>query len=222
MSDSFQLFEILLFAAIAGFLVIRLRSVLGRRTGNERRRDPFTPPPPPAVAPPRTGPFTPREPVTEGAAVPVPPTGAKGVAAVRAADPSFDEAGFLQGARGAFEIIVNSFAAGDTAALQPLLSKQVYEAFAGAVRDRVAAKEKHETTLLSIKSADVAEAAIEGATALVTVKFVSDQVNVTRGEDGAVRDGDPDRIVEKTDVWTFARPLRSRDPNWTLVATHAP
>jgi predicted lipid-binding transport protein (Tim44 family) len=148
--------------------------------------------------------------------------GAKGVAAVRAADPSFDEAGFLQGARGAFETIVNSFAAGDTAALQPLLSTQVYEAFAGAVRDRVAAKEKHETTLLSIKSADVAEAAVEGTTALVTVKFVSDQVNVTRGEDGAVRDGDPDRIVEKTDVWTFARPLRSRDPNWTLVATHAP
>jgi predicted lipid-binding transport protein (Tim44 family) len=221
MSDGFQLFDILLFAAIAGFLVIRLRSVLGRRTGNEQRRDPFAAPPPRPTAPQRVPPATPRGPVIEGTATPV-PQGLKGVAAIAAADPSFDETTFLKGARSAFEIIVNAFAAGDTAAMQPLLSKEVYEPFAAALRERAAAKEKHETTLMSIKAADIVEAVIEGGTALVTVKFVSDQVNVTRGEDGAVRDGDPDRIVETTDVWTFARPLRSRDPNWTLVATHTP
>jgi predicted lipid-binding transport protein (Tim44 family) len=225
MGDGFQIFDILLFAAIAGFLLLRLRSVLGRRSGNEQRRpDPFNPSQTPAGPQDKVVPL-PRARPAEGIAPPAAPATApavSGVAALRAASPGFDEAEFLSGARGAFEIIVNAFAAGDTAALRPLLSNEVYEGFAEAIRTRIAAKETHETTLMSIKSADIAEAAVEDGAAVVTVKFVSDQVNVTRAENGAVVEGDPDRIVEQTDYWTFSRPIRARDPNWTLIATHSP
>lgn len=220
MSDGFPFLEIIIFAAIAGFLVLRLRSVLGRRTGTERRRDPFA----------RSGDPAPEKvvplPARARPAVP-PPTidvaaDATGVARIKAADPRFDEAAFLSGARGAFEIIVNAFAKGDTAALQPLLSETVYASFAAAIRARRDANETFETDLMTIKTVEIAEAALEGDTALVTVKFVSDQINVTRGADGAVVDGDPEHVVEKTDLWTFSRSVRSRDPNWTLIATHSP
>lgn len=216
MGNGFQIFDIILFAAIAGFLLLRLRSVLGRRTGNEQRRpDPFAPPKPVLTPAPVLAP----EP---GAASAAPIASGAGLPALKAADPSFDEKVFLQGARGAFEIVVNSFAAGDTSVLQPLLSKDVFAAFSEAIRSRAAAKEALQTTLLSIKSAEIVEANVEGGTAIVTVKFISDQVNVTRGSDGKVIEGDPDKVIEKTDFWTFARPIRARDPNWTLVATHTP
>jgi predicted lipid-binding transport protein (Tim44 family) len=223
MGDGYQVIDILLFAGIAAFLVFRLRSVLGRRTGLERRRDPFAPPaPPPANAPTAMpGPRLPRLGVVNGG--PAPPAVAAGPAgAVKNADPSFDAQGFLQGARGAFEIIVKAFAAGDKAALQPLLSKDVFARFAEAIDKRVAAKETLETTLAAIKSAEITESSVEGQMALVTVKFVSDQTNVTRGADAAIVDGDPQHAAEHVDSWTFARPVRAPDPNWTLVATHSP
>jgi predicted lipid-binding transport protein (Tim44 family) len=219
MGDGYQVIDIVLFAAIAAFLVFRLRSVLGRRTGLERRRDPFAPPPPPAANASVT-PF-PRLRTMNGAAPsPEPATGP--AAAIKTADPGFDERAFLTGARAAFEIIVNAFAAGDKAALKPLLSRDVFDRFAEAIDKRVAAKEKLETKLVAMKSAELVSSSAEGRTGLVTVKFVSDQINVTRGPDGTVLDGDPARVEEHVDSWTFSRPLRSSDPNWTLVATHSP
>jgi predicted lipid-binding transport protein (Tim44 family) len=216
MDGDYQILDILLFAAIAGFLVFRLRSVLGRRTGLERRRDPFAPPP----APPATAAPPPQlRAINGGAPQPAPATG---VAAIKTVDPGFTESAFLQGAKGAFEIVVNAFAAGDASALQPLLSKDVYDRFAEAIGARKTAHETLETRLAGVKSADVVEASIEGETALVTVKFVSDQINVTRKQDGSVVDGDPQKVVEHIDFWTFARPVRQRDPNWTLVATKSP
>jgi predicted lipid-binding transport protein (Tim44 family) len=217
MDSGYQLIDILLFAGIAAFLVFRLRSVLGRRTGLERRpTNPLAPPPAPAPANPVAAPAQLRAP--NGAAAP--PAG--GLAAITAADPSFTEETFLKGARGAFEIIVNSFAAGDKKALQPLLSKDVYDRFAEAIDARVTAKESLQSNLVAMKSAELVESSLESGTALVTVKFVSDQTNVTRAADGTVRDGDPARVDEHVDFWTFARPIRSRDPNWMLVATHSP
>ena len=152
----------------------------------------------------------------------LPPSGTTGIAALQAADPSFQEESFLAGARGAFEIIVTAFAAGDAAKLQPLLSPDVFVAFADAIRARQAAKETAQTTVVAVKSATIAETRIEGATGLVTVKIVSDQINVVRDAEGKVVEGDPDHAIEKTDFWTFSRALRARDPNWTLVATHSP
>jgi predicted lipid-binding transport protein (Tim44 family) len=217
----YQYLDIVLFAVIAGFLILRLRSVLGRRTGNERRRDPFVPSKPdPApenvVSLPRGRPSAAPAPVNGSAPIAGP------VARIKAADPRFDETAFLAGARGAFEIIVNAFAKGDTAALQPLLSDAVYASFAEAVRARLAQRETLETNLITIKSVELSDAEVENGTAFVTVKFVSDQTNATRAVDGSVVEGDPDGVVEKTDIWTFSRALGSRDPNWTLAATHSP
>ncbi|HUN46279.1 MAG TPA: Tim44/TimA family putative adaptor protein [Stellaceae bacterium] len=227
MGEDFHLGSLIFFAIVVVFLAFRLRSVLGRRTGNERPRPGLGPmsfrAPPPPPSPPPGG-----SPVIDGTATPVssapaqPTSLAEGVQRLKSVDRNFDERVFLQGARGAFEIIVNAFAAGDTQALKPLLSEEVYRSFAEAITQRQAAKETHETSLLTVKAVDLAEAGLSGTTASATVKFVSDQVNVTRAADGAVVDGNPDQVAEKTDFWTFARDVRSRDPNWQLVATRSP
>src|SRR5579864_1361893 len=208
----FQIFEIIIFAAVAGFLLLRLRSVLGRRTGTEKRIDPFAPPPAP---PPRPSPFVApgasQGPVIEGQAMPVAnaPAAAKapGAGAIKTADSSFDESAFLKGARGAFEIVVNAFAAADVAALKPLLAPDVLDSFVGAIKARGGTKLP--SPLVSIKTAEIVESAVEGATALVTVKFVSEQ------------NAEGNAVEEHVDGWTFSRSLRARDPNWTLIATSA-
>jgi len=217
--DGSQYLEIFVLAVIAGFLILRLRSVLGRRTGTERRRESFSGP---DAAAENVVPIPARPPVKTPPAAVADAAGVPGLAALKTTDSSFDEKHFLEGARGAFEIIVNAFAKGDAAALQPLLSDAVFASFAQAIRERETRQERHETNLLTIKSVELAEAALQGEAALVTVKFVSDQINVTRAADGHVVDGSPDQVEEKTDLWTFSRSVRSRDPNWTLVATHSP
>jgi predicted lipid-binding transport protein (Tim44 family) len=219
MENSFQFLDIILFAGVAGFLLFRLRSVLGRRTGNERRRpDPFARPPAPTVGGAVTNTATPAPVSALGGAQ----IGTDSVAPLRAADPSFDADAFLAGARTAFEMIVKAFAAGDTATLQPLLSPDVFTAFSDAIRDRQAAKETHETKIVAIKVAVIEHVAIENATALVTVKLITDQINATRDANGTVVEGDADKAIEKTDYWTFSRQVRARNPNWILVATHSP
>lgn len=208
MGDNLQVLEILVFAVIAGILVFRLRSVLGRRTGNERRRDlPFSRSTPPA---------DPAPPAATNAAPPMLPSNAE------VTDSEFDSASFLAGARSAFQIIVEAFAAGDRAKLQPLLSPDAFRSFGDAIAARERTKERQETKIVAVKSADIVQNRLEGGTALVTVKFVSDQILVTRDAGGAVVDGDPDHAVEHTDLWTFSRPTRAPDPNWMLIATETP
>ena len=218
--------DIIVFAMIAGFLVYRLRSVLGRRTGEERQRpNPFVADPSPQALPDNVIPLPDRgRPVLDsGESEPDQPFSlATGLAQVRAADPAFEEKSFLQGARGAFAMIVGAYAQGDTGVLRPLLSDDVYDSFAAEIRRRLAAGEKHETKIERIKDADVLEARVDGRMALVTVKFVSDQIIVTYGANGALLDGDPDRLLEIIDIWTFARNTRARDPNWSLVETRTP
>jgi predicted lipid-binding transport protein (Tim44 family) len=214
MGDNLQVLEILVFAVIAGILVFRLRSVLGRRTGTERRRDlPLSRSAPPANPAP---PVNPAPPAAANAAPPMLPSNTD------VTDSEFDSASFLTGARGAFQIIVEAFAAGDRAKLQPLLSPDVFRSFGDAITARERAKERQETKIVALKSTDIVQNRLEGGTALVTVKFVSDQILVTRDAAGAVVDGDPDHAVEHTDLWTFSRPTRSPDPNWILIATETP
>ena len=224
MGDGFL--DIILFAMIAAFLVLRLRSVLGRRTGHER-------PPPDTLArpradakandnvvelPDRTGdPAKDAEFVAEASDDPL----AAGLTQVRIADSSFEPEGFLTGARSAFEMIVHAYASGDVKTLRNMLNDEVYENFSSAVKEREAAKETLETTIIGIKKAEAIEARVDGRMAFVTVKILTEQVNVTRDKDGAVIDGDPNRITEVTDIWTFARNTRARDPNWTLVETRS-
>ncbi len=219
MGEFQQYFDIILFAMVAAFLVLRLRSVLGRRTGNERRRDLFArrgrPTPDKSPAPADTANGTPNPAIAAASVDPV----AEGLNRITRTDSSFDPSSFLEGARTAFEMIVAAFAAGDKAALQPLLSKEVFQQFATAIDERVAAKETFETRILQLADADIVEAELAGRTAQITVKMVSKQINVTRAMDGSIVDGDPENPIEKTDYWTFARDTRSADPNWVLVAT---
>lgn len=250
MGDDFELLRILIFAAIAAFLVLRLRSVLGRRTGEEQeRRTPFSGPSSERsdreAADQRRGERhdnvvsmperNRRDESADADEVPdaeVPGAeeagddGRRSLAAglnqVRAADPSFDAGQFAHGARLAFAMIVEAYAKGDTGTLRPLLSDDLYDAFSAAIRERLNQGESLETRVLRMKSADILEARMEGRTALVTVKFVTDQTNVTRGRDGEIVDGDPDEPSEVVDIWTFARNTRASDPNWLLVETRTP
>jgi predicted lipid-binding transport protein (Tim44 family) len=219
MGEFQQYFDIILFAMIAGFLVLRLRSVLGRRTGNERRRELFMRRAAPArekvvplVAadnrPPRLGDDAPPADAV-----------AEGLNGIRRADPSFDPARFIEGARNAFDIIVGGFARGDKSALRPLLSDEVFHRFAAAIDERVAARETLETRIERLDRLDIVEADLAGRTAQVALRLVSHQINVTRAMDGSIVDGDPANPVEKVDYWTFARDTRAADPNWVLIAT---
>jgi predicted lipid-binding transport protein (Tim44 family) len=221
MGDLPHYFDIVLFAMVAVFLVLRLRSVLGRRTGNERPPDALVRRAEPArdkvgesvvpfgnrTAPPLLVTATPADAV------------AVGIERIRSGDPGFDPSQFLEGARSAFDMIVDAFAAGDKARLRPLLSDEVYKPFTAAIDERTAAGETLETRVLAMKSVDIVEAGQVGRFARVTLKFVSDQINVLRAHDGSVVDGDPEHGVEKTDFWSFNRDIRSSDPNWVLIAT---
>ncbi|HZK90379.1 MAG TPA: Tim44/TimA family putative adaptor protein [Stellaceae bacterium] len=218
MGDLPHYFDIILFAMVALFLVLRLRSVLGRRTGNERRRDPFLRRPA-AAAEKIVSLARPAPVLSISATAPAAGTVAGGLAQIAAADPGFDAGSFLDGARGAFGLVVAAFAKGDKPGLRSLLSDDTYKSFSAAIDEREAAGETLETRVDKIKDIDIVEAGIDGRAARVTVKLVSDQVNVLRAHDNSVVDGDPQNLIEKTDHWTFARDTRSSDPNWLLVAT---
>jgi predicted lipid-binding transport protein (Tim44 family) len=220
--------DIIIFAAIALFLVFRLRSVLGRRTGHER------PPPDRLSSQKRDAPTN--DNVVELADRTAKPEDAEeaefttevsddplsaGLTQIRIADSNFDPAEFSTGARSAFEMVVQAFAEGDLKTLRSLLNDEVYDNFSAAVQQREDANEELETTVIGVKKADIIEARVEGRMAFVTLKFLSEQVNVTRDKDGEVIDGDPNRVTEITDIWTFARNTRARDPNWTLVETRS-
>lgn len=215
--------DIILFAMLAAFLIYRLGSVLGKRTGHEQRR------------PELFGRGGARESKSEDNVISLPDRGGEraepekpqtpleaALTRIKIADRRFDEKTFLEGARMAFEMVVNGFAAGDTGTLRNLLSDEVYENFAAAIREREANKQTHETTVVGIDHAEIIEAEMEGRRAIVTVKYVSEQVNATRAADGSVVAGDPSAVVRITDIWTFARDVSASDPNWTLVATRSP
>ncbi|MDB5362414.1 MAG: translocase [Rhodospirillales bacterium] len=214
-----QVIDIILFAMVAAFLVFRLWSVLGRRTGHEQT--PVKPPQP--IMAPRTATSDnvvalPDRSRVSAPARPSSPLDA-GLAEIAAADPHFRPETFVDGARHAFDLIVKSFADGDTATLRPLLSDEVYDVFAEAIRHRLATKETVETRVVTMRDPELVEARLEGRTASVTVKFVSSQISATRTADGKIVEGDAERAVEHTDYWTFARNVRASDPNWILVST---
>jgi len=195
-------YDIILIGLVAVFLILRLRSVLGKRTGNERppARDPFTPPAPPTASP-RLGDAPSAGPSGNDNVVPLPtsnapaprpslsttgpggiratvlPTATAGVAAIRAADPSFEPIGFTAGARAAFTTIV--------------------------------------------EASDVAAASLQGSEASVTVRFVSEQINVLRNAEGQIVDGNPNEVQKVIDLWTFRRDTKSSDPNWLLIKTES-
>jgi predicted lipid-binding transport protein (Tim44 family) len=240
MSDGFDL-TTLLFLVLAVIIFLRLRSVLGRRTGNERPPyDPYSArdgrEPKPAgtgdvISLPRREPradtVEARAPSAEDIEARVRPHAAKGspleasLGELVSADPNFDPDHFLTGARAAYEMIVTSFASSDRRTLKQLLAKEVYDGFIEALNQREERGETVEMSFVGINRADIMEAELKGRTAHVTVKFVSQLISATRDGDGDVIEGDPKRVREVTDIWTFARDLSSRDPNWKLAATES-
>lgn len=225
----------IIFLALAVFIFLRLRSVLGQRTGRER--PPYDPYSARDAVRPSTGdnvvalpgrggeaPAKPAETAPEPAWKDVAEEGstvAAGLEAIAREDKTFDAKHFVTGARAAYEMIVTAYAEGDRRTLKNLLSRDVYEGFEAAIRERENKGETSETRFVSIDKSDITGAELRGRTAQVTLRFVSQLVSVTRDRDGAVVEGSPEKVTDVTDVWTFARDVTSRDPNWKLVATEA-
>jgi len=227
----------IIFLALAVFIFLRLRSVLGQRTGRERppydpysAREQVRPAPEKVVALPNRNAEAKPPLVIDAEAAPVErwkgvaaadSAVARGLDSIAAADPDFDAKHFLTGARAAYEMIVMAFAEGDKRTLGNLLAREVYDGFERAITERESKGNKVETRFVSIDTADISAVELRGRTAQVTVRFVSKLVSATRDKDGTVVDGNPEAVTDVTDVWTFARDMSSRDPNWKLVATEA-
>lgn len=231
--EGFQFIDIILLAMVAGFIVLRLRSVLGRRTGHEPDRDG------PAAGPAGAG-----TPAARGAGnenvVALPAGLARrrvqntdiepayvgtplepGMVMLKAADPSFSAEEFLRGASQAFEMIITAYAKNDTDALRPLLSPDVYAQFANAIQGREDRSETLHTELVVLKPAKIDAVEMRGSVANVSVMFQSEQSNVVKNTAGQVVEGSADHVESITDIWTYSRDTRSSDPNWTLVATRS-
>ncbi|MGI9357291.1 MAG: Tim44/TimA family putative adaptor protein [Rhizobiaceae bacterium] len=146
---------------------------------------------------------------------------ARGLKAIAARDPGFDPDQFLDGAKMAYEMIVTGFADGDKRALKGLLSREVYDNFAAVIDERASRGEKVNASFVGIEKAEIAGAELVKEEAQITVRFVSQMISATLDKNEEVVDGDLQEVAEITDVWTFARPVKSRDPNWKLVATDA-
>jgi len=206
---------LVLFAGVAIFLILRLRSVLGKRVGFERQA------PPPASA--FTGPVIEgqAEPVPAGRPVPDPhsPLGERLMQIVQRTT-DFDPPKFLDQVETAFRAIVTAFAAGDRATLKSLLTEHVYATFESAITAREAANEKHRTEIKSIISASIESAELIDDQAAIIVRFVSDQVNLTLDASGNPADG-TEAVVELTDLWTFERNLKASGSGWRLAAARS-
>jgi predicted lipid-binding transport protein (Tim44 family) len=241
MQDVFDFWWII-YATIAVVIFVKLRSVLGQRTGRERPPyDPYSARDtvrPAANDRPSTNdnvvalPGRPAEPVPKPVDAAVPADRWSGIAepgsavaagldAIAREDKSFDGKHFIAGARAAYEMIVIAYAEGDRRTLKNLLSRDVYDGFEAAIREREAKGETAESRFVSIDKSDITDAELRGRTAQITIRFVSQLVSVTRDREGNVIEGSPEKVTDVTDVWTFARDLSSRDPNWKLVATEA-
>jgi predicted lipid-binding transport protein (Tim44 family) len=203
-----NIMDIIILAAIAGFILYRLYKVLGQEVGFK-----------PGAAP-----------QEELAPVPVSrKTASKHTASdeikdkirdLQALDTQFDQTNFLNGATSAFEMILAAFNQGDRSTLKSLLTKQFYPIFDKAIATREKKKEIWDNTLIRVQSSEITDVKIEKQTqVIITVKFVSDQILVTKNARGNIIEGDPDQIEVLTDIWTFTRDATSDDPNWLLAQT---
>lgn len=229
MQEPFDLTTII-FALLAAFVVWKVRSVLGTRTGHE--------PPPQERSDRRVG--QPDAALTQqGAAndtlaraqrdltsetrwAPFATPGSDvwlNLDQIVEIDPSFTPREFLEGAKSAYELILMAFSTGDRTTLQSLLSKEVFESFASAIAEREANGRVAETTLVSIDKAEIKKLILKGTLVQIVVCFSSKLISAVRDASGDVIEGSAEKVVDMTDVWTFARDSSSRDPNWRLIST---
>lgn len=216
-----QLLYILVLATVAGIILFRLYTVLGRRTGNER---------PPhnrfervagAAEPPKSAdnvvllPDRSAKPESIDSADPV----ARGLLDIKLADRSFDSDHFVEGARRAYEMIVIAFAKGERETLRPLLSDDVYATFDHVIAEREVKKEKIDFTFVGFREVKIVRAELKKSLAEITLSFAAQFISATTDAEGKPIEGDTKTVRDVTDVWTFERNVRASDPNWRLVAT---
>ncbi|MCP3056793.1 Tim44/TimA family putative adaptor protein [Aurantimonas marianensis] len=230
-------FGTIFFIVLAAIVLFQLRSVLGRRTGNER--PPFDPysrrEGRPGEAAPNDNVVTlphrrlpadgevatrPTYEAVDKVAAPGTPLNAE-LRRIRDADPNFEPAEFLEGAKLAYEMIVTAFADGDRKVLKNLLSNEVYQGFEQAITDREERGERMQSSFVGIDDAEIVSAEKKDREALVTVRIVAQLISAVLKPDGEIVEGDPEAVVEVKDVWTFSRDTRSRDPNWKLAGTES-
>ena len=210
--------DLILFGMIAVFLVLRLRSILGRRTGFERQAVPVVRPVP-GVASGRTIDAV-AEPVPARALPDLASPAGQAMARMQTIDRNFAAGRFLDGAEAAFRIIVTAFAAGDRATLRPLLSPETMASFEAAMQAREAAGHTQRSEVRAIAHATIEDATLAGTVADITVRFVSDQVALTSDAAGHPVAG-TDAVTELVDAWTFRRDLSVSDPAWRLTAARS-
>jgi predicted lipid-binding transport protein (Tim44 family) len=209
---------IVILALVALFIGLRLYSVLGERTGHEQQ--PILKPADPARVEPRVV----QQPVaqsaaSDGADLAYVPLAGPGVRAILAADPSFDVARFVEGAKAAYRLILEAFWKGDLDVIRSHVDPHVYETFAGAVEQRKKDGLTLDNRLVAIDQAVISEATVDRSVAVLTVRFEADIAAVTRNAEGQVVAGSMSDAVQTRDLWAFRRDLGSRDPNWLLIET---
>ena len=209
---------IVILALVALFIGLRLYAVLGERTGHEQ---PILKPADPEARLDQPVHAAPREAAksNESGDLAYLPLAGPGVRALLAADPGFDVARFLEGASGAYRMILESFWKGDLDAIKPHVAPHVFETFAAAVEQRAKDGHKLDNRLVALDPAVITEAAVENGAAVVTVRLEADIAAVTRNAEGEVVAGSMSDAVQTRDRWTFRRDITSRDPNWILIET---
>jgi predicted lipid-binding transport protein (Tim44 family) len=233
---------------VAVVVILKLRSVLGRRTGDEEarveryrteraRQEAASASGDNVVAMPRrerdTVAAPPATEVAEADAEEriktypgVEPAARGGLLDIARLDPAFDPDTFIRGAKQAYEMIVTAFAEGNRKLLRDLLDRPVYEGFTRAISERETRGEQVDQSFVGIEKADILESEVKSGRASITVRFVSELISATRDKAGAIIGGDPQKIKEVTDIWTFSRDISSpkarSNPNWWLIATQSP
>jgi len=233
--EGFQLFDILLFGAIAVFILLRLRNTLGTRPDdseeqdqergdmwsarfggekddnlNQAQDDNVIPLPGNDVSYANQAPQPEEDFPMEIVA---------GANQVRLHDPQFDLDRFLDGAASAYEMVINAFAREDYATLRQLLADHIYDDFGAAIRDREQRGETLESTLVTIQDVEPIEVQVNGRIAEITIKFTAEMTNVVKDAEGEIISGSADIADDVVDIWTFSRDVGSKDPNWPLIAT---
>ncbi len=231
--------DLLIYALVAAGLVFWLRNILGTRNGSERERpNPFTSRPEdsqqdnnkpaadhapasyaaPAGAMGAVSDVLADQPLERNMAVVA--SAEAGLVEIARADRSFQTASFLRSAQDAFVMVVEAFAAGDRETLKMLLAEPVYKAFVSVINERETTGQKASVEIHAIRKAEIVAARLERRDAFVTVRFIADETNVLRDSADMILHGNPERVTETIDVWTFVRDTKSREPGWLLIETN--
>ncbi len=214
-----MMLQIIFFAVVTLIIAYRLYTELGNKNGTEDQRAQEWQPHPvePEEEETQRRPAPVREPEQETEALSSDLQ--SGLDTLKRKDPSFDLASFSEGAKAAFEMVLNAFSQGDRETLKNLLAKEVYQNFEQAIAERQEKGQTLETSLIGFKDVTPTNIEVENSTAYVTLRIVSEQGFVVRDQAGGIVETSGAQIDEVIDIWTLARDLKSKDPNWTLIAT---